>query len=261
MWLVEIDLKIFGRVNHKLDTKGITVLPQILIVNDDKELSSLVASTLQKEGFRTLEADSGFAALEAFHAHQPDLVILGARHVDMDGLELCRRLKAFKQVMILFLTSHTEEIDQLSGFAAGADEYMAKPFYPRVLAARVKSMLRRHIDAIESDTVLTVGSIVLDQDCRTVAVRGTEINLTRIEFDLLAVLMEKPKRVFSREELMMRVWDGWHCGGHVLESHLSRLRSKFRDAGAPTVAVAVRGFGYKLGMDIQADVNELARAS
>ncbi|MCX6403652.1 MAG: response regulator transcription factor, partial [Actinobacteria bacterium] len=138
---------------------------------------------------------------------------------------------------------------------------MAKPFYPRVLAARVKSMLRRHIDAIESDTVLTVGSIVLDQDCRTVAVRGTEIYLTRIEFDLLAVLMEKPKRVFSREELMMRVWDGWHCGGHVLESHLSRLRSKFRDAGAPTVAVAVRGFGYKLGIDIQADVNELARAS
>ena len=261
MWLIEIDFKNFGRVNHKLNKKGITVLPQILIVNDDKELSSLVASTLQKEGFRTLEADSGFAALEAFHSHQPDLVILGARHVDMDGLELCRRLKTFKQVMILFLTSHTEEIDQLSGFAAGADEYMAKPFYPRVLAARVKSMLRRHLDAIESDTVLTVGSIVLDQDCRTVQVRGTEINLTRIEFDLLAVLMEKPKRVFSREELMMRVWDGWHCGGHVLESHLSRLRSKFREVGAPTVAVAVRGFGYKLGIDIQADVNELVRAS
>lgn len=248
---------------RKLQTnaKGITVLPQILIVNDDKDLSSLVASTLQKEGFRTLEVASGFAAIEAFHAHQPDLVIMGTRHIDMDGLELCRRLKAFKQVMILFLTSHTEEIDQLSGFAAGADEYMAKPFFPRVLAARVKSMLRRHIDEIESTSVLTVGPIVLDQDCRTVTVWGTEVHLTRIEFDLLSVLMEKPKRVFSREELMMRVWDGWHCGGHVLESHLSRLRNKFRDIGAPTVAVAVRGFGYKLGIDIQAEINGLVRAS
>jgi len=237
------------------------VLPQILIVNDDKELSALVATTLQKEGFRTLQADSGFAAIEAFHAHQPVLVILGARQVDMDGLELCRRLKAFKQVLILFLTSHTEEIDQLSGFAAGADEYMVKPFFPRVLAARVKSMLRRHLDSIQPDSVLIVGPIVLDQDCRTVHARGTEVHLTRIEFDLLAVLMEKPKRVFSREELMMRVWDGWHCGGHVLESHLSRLRSKFRDVGEPTLAVAVRGFGYKLGIEIQSEVNALVRAS
>ena len=225
------------------------MIPQILIVNDDSNLRSLIVDSLSHEGFRTIEAATASAAINSFHAHQPDLVIMSPKQPDMDGFELCRKLTSYRNVMVLILTSHLDEIDQLSGFAAGADEYMAKPFYPRVLAARVKSMLRRKFDDLESRSRLNVGSIVADTDCRTVHFDGTPLNLTRIEFDLLVSLMEHPKRVISREDLMLRVWDGWHCGGHVLETHLSRLRNKFREVGGPAVGVAVRGFGYKLGVE------------
>lgn len=225
------------------------MIPQILIVNDDHKLRSNIVDGLTQEGFKTIEAINAQSGISAFHAHQPDLVILGARQPDMDGLELCRRLKSYRDVMILILTSHLDEIDQLSGFAAGADEYMAKPFYPRVLAARVKSMLRRQFDDFDSRSRLSVGPIVIDTDCRSVHHEGKEIYLTRIEFDLLAILMEYPKRVISREDLITRVWGGWHCDGHVLESHLSRLRNKVREAGGPRIGLAVRGFGYKLGIE------------
>jgi len=237
------------------------VLPQILIVNDDKELSSLVASTLQAEGFSTIAVESGREAIQTFHNHQPALVIISARNTDMDGYELCRRLKSVRNVLILFLSSRVDEIDQLTGFAAGADEYMAKPFFPRVLVARVKSLLRRNLEEVLPVSQLRVGPILLDLEERTAAIYGQEVSLTRIEFELLTVLMEKPKRVHSRDELMVRVWDGWHCGGHVLESHLSRLRSKIREHGGPTIAVAVRGFGYKLGMEADELAQELVIAS
>ena len=237
------------------------MIPQILIVNDDHKLRSTIVTGLNQEGFRTIEAVNGRSALSAFHSFQPDLVIISARQEDMDGLELCRRLKSYRNVMILILTSHLDEVDQLSGFAAGADEYMAKPFYPRVLSARVKSMLRRQFDDFDSRSRLAVGPIIVDTDCRTVHLAQEEIFLTRIEFDLLAVLMEYPKRVISREDLISKVWGTWHCGGHVLESHLSRLRNKFREAGGPRIGIAVRGFGYKLGIDDEVPSPQFAHAS
>jgi two-component system response regulator MtrA len=239
----------------------LAMIPQILIVNDDRKLRAMIVESLAREGLRTIEVDSGNRAVEAFHAHQPELVILSTRLGDMDGLELCRKLKSYRNVMVLILTSHFEEIDQLSGFAAGADDYMAKPFYPRVLGARVKSMLRRQFDDIETKSRMGVGPIVVDTDCRSVLCDGQIVNLTRIEFDLLVALMERPKRVISREDLILKVWNDWHCGGHTLESHLSRLRNKFRLVNGPAVGVAVRGFGYKLGIEDEVPSISYATAS
>lgn len=232
------------------------MLPQILIVNDDPKLRSTVVDGLTQEGFKTVEAVNGQSGISAFHAYQPDLVIIGARQPDMDGIELCRKLKSYRNVMVLILTSHLDEVDQLSGFAAGADEYMAKPFYPRVLAARVKSMLRRQFEDFDSRSRCSVGPILIDVDCRSVNVNGREVNLTRIEFDLLSILMENPKRVVSREQLIAKVWGGWHGDGHVLESHLSRLRNKFRAIDGPEIGVAVRGFGYRLGVEDEAETHQ-----
>lgn len=222
-----------------------------MIANDDDSLNQAISSVLRTEGFSTVVAVTGREAIAKFHNHQPGLVILSARYPDMDGYELCRKIKSFNNSMVLFLTSRVEESDQLSGFAAGADEYMAKPFSPAVLVARVRSLLRRQLEEIAPVSKLKVGAVELDLESRTAVIHEQPVHLTRIEFDLLALLMEKPKRVFTRDEIIMRIWDNWHCDGHVLESHLSRIRGKFRRAGVADIAPAVRGYGYRFSTDQQ----------
>ena len=221
------------------------------MVNNDEPLNSLVADTLYSEGFTTHIARTGKEAMQIFHAHQPRLVILSENCMDVDGYELCRKFKAANNAIVLFLTSQLAEADQLSGFAAGADEYMAQPFFPRVLVARIKALLRRELAELAPASKLQVGVVELDLESRLATINGTAVHLTRIEFDLLQVLMEKPKRVYSRDELIMRVWDDWHCDGHVLESHISRIRTKFRKHGLANVAPAVRGYGYRFSTDKQ----------
>ncbi len=222
-----------------------------MMVNTDEPLNSLVANTLYSEGFTTHIARSGKEAMRLFHAHQPRLVILSETYPDTDGYELCRKIKATNTSSVLFLTSNLDEVDQLSGFAAGADEYMTLPFFPRVFVARIKALLRRELTELAPQTKLRVGEIELDLESRMATIGGKAIHLTRIEFDLLQVLMEKPRRVFSRDELIMRVWDDWHCDGHVLESHISRIRTKFRKHGLANLAPAVRGYGYRFSTDQQ----------
>ena len=220
-----------------------------LVVNDDVELRALICESLRDSGFYVVQANGGFEALEAYHSHHPDLVITAYKNSDMDGLELCRRLKSFGNVLVLFLTSHSAEMEQLLGFAAGADEYMLKPFYPKVLVARVQSMLRRSIGNPLTQTLMTVGPLSMDTEARTTVFEGTEVSLTRIEFDLLAALMESPRRVVPKHELIENVWGSWQGDGHAVESHLSRLRAKVKDAGGPSLGIAVRGVGYKLGLE------------
>ncbi len=220
-----------------------------LVVNEDAQLRALICESLRSSGYCVVQASSGFEALQAYHAHHPDLVITSFKTGDMDGLELCRRLKSFGNVLVLFLTSHSAEMEQLLGFAAGADEYMLKPFYPKVLVARVQSMLRRSIGNPLTQTLMTVGPLSMDTEARTAVFEGTEVSLTRIEFDLLAALMESPRRVVPKHELIENVWGSWQGDGHTVESHLSRLRAKVKSAGGPSVGVAVRGVGYKLGLE------------
>ena len=221
----------------------------VLVVDDDDDLRSLIVLALRESGYRVAEAADGAAALEQYHAHQPDLVVLDIGLGAVDGLEVCRRLRAFGDIPVLFLTSRAEEVDQLVGFAAGGDDYMTKPFSPKLLLARIGSLLRRGVVTPAAKTNFTVGPITLDLEGRTVQVEEIDVELTRTEFDLLAVLMESPRRVFPREELLERVWGSWFGDDHVVEVQMSRLRSKIGRAGGPKVGVAVRGVGYKLGVD------------
>ena len=167
----------------------------------------------------------------------------------MDGLEVCRQLRAVSTTPIVFVTSRADEVDQLVGFAAGADDYLTKPFSPKLLVARVGTVLRRSKGTEQPKTRLEAGPITLDSETRIAAVNGTELDLTRTEFDLLAMLMDNPRRVVNREALLEGVWGSWYGDDHVVEVHMSRLRTKIKAAGGPRIGVAVRGVGYKLGLE------------
>jgi DNA-binding response OmpR family regulator len=222
----------------------------VLVVEDDEDLRSLLVLALRDAGYRAAEAEDGASALEAYHATRADLVVLDIGLGPMDGLEVCRRLRAFGNVPIIFLTSRADEVDQLVGMAAGADDYVTKPFSPKVLIARIGMVLRRGIGEAAPKTVFTFGPVIVDTDAREVLVDGTPIDLTKTEFDVLAALVENPKRVIPREELVERVWGSWYGDDHVVEVHLSRMRTKIRKAGGPRVGVAIRGVGYKLGVEL-----------
>jgi DNA-binding response OmpR family regulator len=226
------------------------VATTVLVVEDDEDLRSLLVLALREAGYRAVEAEDGAAALEAYHASRPDLVVLDIGLGPMDGLEVCRRLRTFGNVPIIFLTSRSDEVDQLVGLSAGADDYVTKPFSPKVLIARIGMVLRRGMGESGPKTTFTFGPVTVDTEAREVVVNGEAIDLTKTEFDVLATLVENPKRVIPREELVERVWGSWYGDDHVVEVHLSRLRSKIRKAGGPRVGVAIRGVGYKLGVDV-----------
>ena len=219
----------------------------VLVVDDDDDLRSLLSIALRDAGYHVLEAAGGVAALDLCTRGDPDLVVLDIGLSDLDGLEVCRRLRSSANIPIVFLTSRADEIDQLVGFAAGADDYITKPFSPQVLLARITSVLRRARSAELAESV-TWDGLTLDLAARIANVDSAPVDLTRTEFELLTVLMENPRRVVPRDELVERVWGSWFGDDHVLEVHLSRLRAKVRQAGGPRIAVAVRGVGYKIGV-------------
>jgi DNA-binding response OmpR family regulator len=221
----------------------------ILVIDDSSDIRALLAVALKDAGYRVVEADNGPDGIAAYHAHQPDLVLLDIGLGSMDGLEVCRQLRAVTSAPIIFLTARTDEVDQLVGFAAGGDDYVTKPFSPKVVLARVSSLLRRNArtDA-EIRTHFAVGPLTLDTASRDVALNGVPLDLTRTEFDLLALLMETPNHVLTRDQLLQQVWGDWYGDSHVVEVHMSRLRNKVKKAGGPAVGVAVRGVGYRLGV-------------
>ena len=222
----------------------------VLVVDDDEDLRSLLMLSLRDAGYRVIEAEDGSSAVEAFHSGRPDLVVLDIGLGAIDGLEVCRRIRAYRNVPILFLTARADEVDQLVGFAAGGDDYVTKPFSPKLLVARIGSLIRRGAGEAGPKTSFSFGPVLVDTEAREVTVDGTLIDLTKTEFDVLAALVENPKRVIPREELVERVWGSWYGDDHIVEVHLSRLRSKIMKAGGPRVGVAIRGVGYKLGVDV-----------
>ncbi|MDQ5974795.1 MAG: hypothetical protein QG661_2004 [Actinomycetota bacterium] len=221
----------------------------VLVIDDDSDLRALVTLALTESGYRVVEAADGPTGISQYHGHQPDLVVLDIGLGSMDGLEVCRQLRAVGTTPIVFLTSRAEEVDQLVGFAAGADDYVTKPFSPRLLVARVGSVLRRGSGAEEERTRFEVGPLTIDAESRVATADGVELDLTRTEFDLLTILMENPRRVVTRDMLLERVWGSWYGDDHVVEVHMSRLRSKVKAASGLRIGVAVRGVGYKLGID------------
>lgn len=222
----------------------------VLVVDDDENLRRLVAAYLENEGYAIEQAGDGEAALASVEKHQPHLMILDLMLPGLSGLEVARRVRARRQIPILMLTARGSEDDMLQGFDAGADDYLVKPFSPKVLVARVRAVLRRAgLSApVEDDQPLTIGNISLDDKTREVRVEGRGVELTTTEFDLLRVLAEHPGWVFSREELLEAVWGYKYLGdSRLVDVHIANLRKKIGDDPAdPQFVRTVRGVGYKL---------------
>jgi DNA-binding response OmpR family regulator len=222
---------------------------KILVVDDDENLRRLVAAYLESEGYEVKEAADGHSAMAGVEADEPQLVVLDLMLPGMTGLEVARRIRAKRTVPILMLTARGSEDDLLQGFEAGADDYLVKPFSPKVLVARVKAVLRRSGAEGEDETggMLRQGGLSIDPKAREVWVEGREIELTSTEFELLRVLAEHPGWVYSREDLLESVWGYSFLGdSRLVDVHIANLRKKIGDdSSEPHFVRTVRGVGYK----------------
>ena len=221
-----------------------------LVVDDEQPLVRIVSTYLQREGFEVVVAYDGERAVEMAHAEHPDLIVLDLMLPGIDGIEACRRIRAFSDAYIVMLTAKAEEIDKIVGLSTGADDYLTKPFSPGELVARVRAMLRRPRNVgSERGTVRRFGRLELDAHAREVRLDGDPIELTRLEFDLLEALSAEPRVAFSRARLLERVWGGeWFGDDHVVDVHIANLRRKLGDdPAAPRYVRTVRGVGYRMG--------------
>ena len=220
----------------------------ILVVDDEEAIAEAVRARLQSEGFQVVVAGDGPEAIGLCERVSPDLVVLDLMLPGMDGLEVCRQIQRDRWVPVLMLTARTEEADKVAGFAVGADDYLTKPFSLRELVVRVRAILRRmeRIGALPADEPIDQAGLTIDQARRTVAVDGTRIELTPLEFEILLTLARMPGVVFTREQLMDKVW-GYrdYAGGRVVDSHVARIRRKLGEDGAePRFIRTVHGVGY-----------------
>jgi DNA-binding response OmpR family regulator len=225
---------------------------RILVVDDEKKIRDLLAAYLRADGFEVAEAKDGSEALAKIRNAKPDLVILDVMMPGMDGIEVLRELRKTSDVFVMMLTARAEETDKLIGLSVGADDYLAKPFSPRELVARVKAILRRGRErAVAEEEVLRFDDLTVDLARREVTRGDRTCDLTALEFDLLGALTSAPGRVFTRRQLVERVW-GWDFFGdeRVVDVHIRNLRKALGDdASDPQVIGTVRGVGYKLVAD------------
>ena len=222
--------------------------PRVLVVEDDRDIAELVGRYLDKAGFTTDLIASGRDALAAITARPPDLVVLDLMLPHVDGLEICRAVRANEKtaaIPIIMLTARAEESDRVGGLEIGADDYVAKPFSPNELVARVRALLRRVHRGQAATRFATYGSIVVDAERHTVSANGNEVTLTAKEFLLLEYLMKHRGRVLSRDVLLTDVWGYRYTGGtRTVDVHVWRLREKL--PGLADTLVTVKQFGYKL---------------
>lgn len=222
---------------------------RVLVVDDEPDILSILVYQLSREGFRVSTAVSGRSAIETAIREVPDLVVLDLMLPELDGYEVLAQLRQHEStssIPVILLTARTEEEERLRGFDTGADDYVTKPFSPRELVARVKALLRRtRAEPVEAGRRLRHGPIEIDRDAHRVYADGEEIELTRIEYRLLEVFVERRGRVQSRRQLLQAAWDtDARIETRTVDMHVARLRSKLGDAGA--LIETVRGVGYRL---------------
>ncbi|MDF1596339.1 MAG: response regulator transcription factor [Acidimicrobiia bacterium] len=224
---------------------------RVLIIDDERELRTMLSSYLQAEGFETLEAADGQQGLESATKTEPDLIVLDVGLPGIDGFEVLRRLRQRSDVPVIMLTARAEEMDRVVGLTVGADDYVTKPFSPREVSARITAILRRSSMAMRSlddaEPVLRFEGLTIDPARREVVRDGIPVEISTLEFDLLAALATSPGRVFSREQLMEKVW-GWDYFGvdRVVDVHVVNIRKALGDDPAhPRFVGTVRGVGYK----------------
>ena len=221
-----------------------------LVVEDEAPLARLVSSYLEREGFEVSAAADGERAVELARELRPDVIVLDLMLPGVDGIETCRRIRAFSDAYIVMLTARAEEVDKIVGLSVGADDYVTKPFSPGELVARVRAMLRRPRAGAESPASLRrFGDLVVDPAAREVLLGGRPVELTRLEFDLLDVLSESPRVAFSRRRLLDHIWgESWFGDDHVVDVHIANLRQKLGDdPRSPRYIRTVRGVGYRMG--------------
>ncbi|WP_313535169.1 response regulator transcription factor [Sphingomonas sp.] len=224
----------------------------ILVADDDPHIRQLLVFALAKAGLDAIEAEDGEAALAAVASHAPDLIVLDINMPRMDGIEVCRRLRAGGDLPILFLSSRDDEIDRVLGIELGADDYVVKPFSPREVVARVMAILRRvgsrPPDVAASAGPLQHGRLTLDPDGWQASWAGEAVPLTVTEFGILRTLAAMPSKVFSRDAIIDRLHGpGFAITDRTIDSHIRNLRGKFARIGAEDVIETRAGIGYRLG--------------
>lgn len=221
---------------------------KILVVDDDPRLRELVSIALGRAGFDVVTAQDGQLALIHAARHNPDLVVLDVGLPELDGFEVCRRLRTKSQVPILFLTARDDEIDRVVGLELGADDYVTKPFSPRELVARVRAILKRTYDVGDSQRTLQHGALVLDPVAHQCRVNDIDIGLTGTEMKILEQLMTDPERTKSRAKIIAGIWGASsQVSDRTLNSHLRNLRAKLDTAGCRDAIQTVHGVGMRMG--------------
>ena len=222
---------------------------RILIVDDESSIVRLLQAYLEREGFEVATAADGRSALHLARTMRPQLVVLDLLLPEIDGLEVCRLLRQESDVYIIMLTARSEETDKIVGLSVGADDYVTKPFSPREMVARIKAVLRRarRRDSEPEPMILRFPHIAIDTGRHIVTVRGQEVELTALDFEILRTLAAKPGLVFTRAQLLERVWGYDFMGDErVVDVHIGLLRKKIeQDAAEPCFVKTVRGVGYK----------------
>ena len=221
---------------------------KILVVDDESRMRKLIRDFLEREGYQIIEAADGLEAVDTFLAEKDiDLIILDVMMPHMDGWQVCKEIRRESAVPIVMLTARSEERDELRGFELGVDEYIAKPFSPRILVARVAALLKRTKQGID-DTVLKAGGIEIDKSAYQVRVDGEDIELSVKEFELLSYFVENQKIALSRDKILNHVWDYDYFGdARTIDTHVKKLRSKLGDKG--NYIKTIWGMGYKFEVE------------
>lgn len=219
---------------------------KILLVDDEKDILEIVGYNLSQEGYQISTASNGKEAIAKAKKELPQLIILDVMMPEMDGIEACeniRKIPELQNTIITFLTARSEDYSQVAGFDAGADDYIAKPIKPKVLVSKVKALLRRLKDDTKTTTTLNVGNIEINREEYKIINNGQEIILPRKEFELFYLLATKPGKVFTREEILDKVWGNEVVvGGRTIDVHIRKLREKMGDDFFKTI----KGVGYKI---------------
>ena len=218
-------------------------MKKILVVDDEKPISDIIKFNMVKEGYEVVTAFDGREALEMFEAERPDILILDLMLPEMDGLEVARTIRKTSNVPIIVLSAKDSEFDKVIGLELGADDYVIKPFRNMELLSRIKNVLRRN----RSGNELTYANLKMNVDIRKLYKEDNEIKLTKLEFEILKILLQNPKKVFTREEILSHIWDsaGNFVNDNTLTVTIKRLREKIGDKEG-NIIVTVRGVGYRL---------------
>ena len=218
---------------------------KILVVDDEEDILEFLSYNLRAEGYDVIVADNGVLAIELAKQQQPSLIILDVQMPDMDGITTCEKIReipSLKETVVTFLTARSEDYSQIAGFEAGADDYITKPIRPKVLVSRVKALLKRRGISQDTNTIVILGDIIIDKEKHLTTYKGQEVIFAKKEFKLLKLLISKPGKVFTREEILEKVWGtDIIVGDRTIDVHIRKLREKLADHYVKTV----KGVGYK----------------